>query len=1291
MFFPFSNLDKNTTADNVLYPNGGIYASVVKDNILYVGGSFNSLCKVYPGYAVLDSGLNVYPPEIDVRLAGDRNSQGVTDTTTDQYGNRYLVGSFSSTNGLIQIPFPDGRISPAPINNLGGKQSFLQITPSGLNTGLGASVGGGNNIRNIQQIGSGIFFIHAGNNLSMFTGNGRFNAAQYGFGLYNNGLMKFNMLQNPANNYRWALQADRNWTQNFANSNKTNGAPIDYFVDTGDFYPNKTGIWVGGRFTTAAGVACNRLVCLDYESGKYITGLSLANGPNGNINQIIKSGNRIYIKGLFSTFGGVSRNLMAAITFPDMSLLPFNPNGNNSIREMSTGVSGIYLAGNFTTIGGIGGDYQSICKVDYESGLLITDFKPKFNFGSTVYGGIIEFGDKVIINIDTSSNRTRTYRDNAPANGPLIPNYHNPIGFPIVVDNISGLTTYTGLNYGFGVTNIYQGDQSSDAGFNVCKKIDDKIYIFGKNAGAFIQKVPRNNAFAVDLNTNRITQWNPNLQMINAPTSLYSTSNGGQGVYCMHLDTGDNTLTLGGRFNTVNEPNNPSTIRNSIAIVDTISGGLTTNLNVNLGLNFDVMAIEKSGNTLFLGGNFTSGGIPNRYHHFIGLNINTNAPTHGFNFEINNSLLGMNQNKTSWNGNAKVSCMKRKDNLLYVGGSFNIVSGNNRFGIFCLDIQNNTITDFNLNLDRGEVKAIDIDTSTNTLYIGGGFRSVLGQERNYGAAIDLTTTGLLEWDPELSKEPTSLKVTPSGVVICGSFSNAGERRAGLAFFSITSGTLLKRNINLMTNPFGAVFTTEIYKDVLYANGRIVGASQPQNVALAGGQTPGNQIRYNLVSGHIVTGFVNNRDNAPLCIRGGGNVLSTFLESGKMYMGGSFTSVQNMSPSTNVNSTVTRNRVAWFDLNNQRISGLDYNVNSNVWAIKRKDNFLYIGGQFTSVLGTARNRIARINLNTNTLDGWNPNSNSTVYDFQFSGDKLFVGGDFTTMSGLSRTRVCRFDISSASGGALESYNPSILNGGIRKLLISGNTLYVGGTTTQFGAAANNFYNNAAAFDTNTASHITAFRPFSGYTVVSTYWFVNRGPAGTDGVTSFHMHPSGLFIGGDFISVRSSGDNVSPRGVFLVNPTDGNILRNYGGAGPESIFRERPPFAQGDYHPGNIWSIQSTGDMLIAGGEFGDMTEYRHLNSASPGNYFITLKDKITGVNIGNFDFTIDSDPSSYQNDPNNSTFSSSAGLFLYDASFNADKIFFHGQFSNMKNPDFRCSIASMDYNGKIDKNFKGFGV
>jgi hypothetical protein len=1289
MFLPFSNLDKNTTTENLLYPNGIVYASLVKDNILYLGGSFNSLCEVYPSYATLDNELNVYPAEVDTRTYGTRSNKGVVDTTVDQYGNRYLLGGFSSVNNLSQVPFPDGRISQSPVNFLFGKIGLAQITPSGLNTGLGLSLGGGTSLRNIQSIGSGIFFMHGGNNIAVFTGNGAFNAASYNYGLYNQTVMKFNLLENPANNYKWALRADQLWTQNFSNATKTDGPPIDYFADTGNFYPNKTGIWIAGQFTTAAGVVCNRLVCLDYVSGTYITGLTIANGPNGNIDQILKYGDKIYIMGPFTTFSGVSRNRMAAINLPSMSLSPFNPNVNNTIRQIATGANGMYLVGDFTTINGSGGDYQNICKVDYESGLLITGFRPKFNFGNNPCGSIAEFGDKVIINSTTTNNRSWTYKiDNRPTSGPLIPDYHNPIAFPIVIDNISGLTTYTGLGYGAGTTNVYQGDQSSTAGFNAIKKIDNKIHIFAKQGGAFVQKVPRNNAFAVDLNTNRITEWNPNLQMINAATSAYSLANDTQAVYCMHLDTGDNTITIGGRFNTVNESNNASKIRNSIAIVDAISGGLTTNLNVNLGVNYDVMAIEKSGNTLFLGGNFISGTVPNRYNNFIGLDINTNAPTHGRNFEINNNLFGLNSNKTS---SSKVSCMKRKDNLLYVGGTFDTVSGNNRYGIFCLNIQNNTITDFNLNLDRGDVKAMDIDPSTNTLYIGGGFRSVLGQERNYGAAINLNNTGLLEWDPELSKEPTNLKVTPSGVVICGSFSNAGERRAGLAFFSIESGSLLKRNIHLMGSTYGGVYTTEIHKKTLYANGNIISATIPQSVGSQNFTPHAFQMRYNLESGHIVTGYVNDRDGAPLCIRGGGQVLSTFLESGFMYMGGSFTNVQNMSPSTNTNSTVTRNRVAWFDLNNQRISGLDYNVNSDVRAIKRKDNFLYIGGAFTSVLGVARNRIARIDLNTNTLDAWNPNSNNTVYDFQFSGNKLFVGGDFTTMSGLSRNRVCRFDISSASGGVLESYNPLILNGGIRKLLVSGDSLYAGGTFGQVGAAANNIYAYAAAFNANNANHITTFRPFSGYTVPTTYWFANRAAGGTDGVTSFHMHPSGLFIGGDFISVGGSGDDVSPRGVFLVNPTSGNILRNYGGFGQQSIFKERMPFGAGDSHPGNIWDIKSTGDMLIVGGEFADVPEYRYSNSASPQNSFITLKDKITGINIGNFDFTIDSELTASLGDGLNNTNSNSANLFVYDASFNEDKIFFHGLFGDMKDPNFRCSIAAMNYSGKIDKNFQGFGV
>jgi hypothetical protein len=1284
MFFPFSNLDKDTNEKNFLYPNGPVLASAISGNVLYFGGNFNSLCQVYSPFAEIDSDLNVYPANVDAKIYGDSIGHTKVGYEVDPYGNKYFCGNFRNVNNISQVCRPDGSTSTSPANMLGGRESFIQITPSGINTGLGMAMGGGNAIIGLKWVGSGLLFRHAGNNIQVFNSNNVINGANYGFGLYNPSIVKMNLEVNPANNYRWSLIPDRTWFQNFSNSTRTNSNCNDYFVDTGNFYPNRTGVWVCGNFTTAAGGSWNRIVCLDYVSGTAITGFTSAAGPNGEIYSMIRSGNKIYFNGTFTTVGGVTRNRIAAVTFPDMTLLPFNPNLNGIVRSMNTGVSGLYIGGDFTTVAGTGGNYQFLCRVDYENGVIMTGFRPNSILPLGLCGYVNEFGNKVIVDLRGDQSKLWTYRvNNSTSNPTLIANDHNPVNPPYIIDNVSGLTIHTGLSQGCGGNSYYHG--SNGLLFDSYQKRGNNMLIFGRSHGGFIEKIKRNNAFAVDLNTNRILDWNPNIQMVSAPTSNYSSNNLAQGIWSMHLDTGDNTLAIGGRFNSVNSPTLTTGIRNSVAIVDLRTGGLTTNFNVDLGVNTDILCLEKSGNVLFMGGNFVSGSVPNRIRSFAGIDINTNQVRYGTNFEIVQNF-GFNSNKTGPSSNSVISCMRRQNDRLYVGGTFGTVSGLSRNGLFCLDLQNNSITNFNLNLDR-EVKAMDIDTSTNTLYIGGAFRRVLGQERNFGAAINLNNTGLLAWDPKLPREPTNIRVTPSGVLVCGSFAHAGERRGGIATFSIQSGTLLDTPVlSLMLNQVGAGRTIEIYNNNAYINGTF------NSLGISVGNqnfTPyANQLAYNLDSGNLVTGNINN--GAPRCTRNGG-ILSSFLESGFMYIGGQFTLVQNMSPATSNESTVTRNRVAWFDLNNQRISGIDYNVNNSVFAIKRRDNFLYIGGTFTSVLGTARNRIARINLNDNTLDSWNPNMNADVWDLQFSGNKMFACGDFTTVSGLSRNRICRFDVSAASGGALESYNPSILNGVLRKMAITGNTIYTAGTTSQFGAAPVSAYVGVAAFDTNTAAHLTTFRPFSGYTVNTSYWYNTRNVLGTDGITALHLHPSGLFVGGDLVSVGGSGDSNSPRGVFLVGLTSGNIIRNYGGAGPGSVFRERPPFGFGDQFPGQIWDIKTYGDELITVGEFGDMLEYRHMNSPSPQNSFITLKDKITGNNLTNYDFVIDNQTNAFQLNQELGTASSSANMFVYDASFNNDRIYFHGLFSNLRHPDFRCSTAAMDYSGNLDKNFKGFGV
>ena len=196
--------------------------------------------------------------------------------------------------------------------------------------------------------------------------------------------------------------------------------------------------------------------------------------------------------------------------------------------------------------------------------------------------------------------------------------------------------------------------------------------------------------------------------------------------------------------------------------------------------------------------------------------------------------------------------------------------------------------------------------------------------------------------------------------------------------------------------------------------------------------------------------------------------------------------------------------------------------------------------------------------------------------------------------------------------------------------------------------------------------------------------------SEGVSALHLHPSGLFIGGDILSVNGSGDN-SPRGILLVGLTSGNIIQNYGGAGPDSVFKERPGVGFGDQHPGQIWDIKTYGDKLVAVGEFTYALEYRYMNSSSPQNSYITLKDKISGNKLANYDFVIDNKPQSLLNNSNNSTSPASQNFFVYDAAFDNSKIYFHGVFSNLRYPDFRCSIAAMNYNGKLDTNFKGFGV
>ena len=151
----------------------------------------------------------------------------------------------------------------------------------------------------------------------------------------------------------------------------------------------------------------------------------------------------------------------------------------------------------------------------------------------------------------------------------------------------------------------------------------------------------------------------------------------------------------------------------------------------------------------------------------------------------------------------------------------------------------------------------------------------------------------------------------------------------------------------------------------------------------------------------------------------GQILSTTQVGNTMVVSGSFTSVSPANSST----TMTRNRVFAFDASTGAISsGFAPVVNGNVETVLPGPvaNTVYIGGNFTSVNGTAVNRLALLSLtNGARVTGFNVGTgfNAPVEDLEISGGRLFVGGFFNKAQGQTRTGLATLN---PTTGALDGY-------------------------------------------------------------------------------------------------------------------------------------------------------------------------------------------------------------------------------------------------------------------------------
>ncbi len=444
--------------------------------------------------------------------------------------------------------------------------------------------------------------------------------------------------------------------------------------------------------------------------------------------------------------------------------------------------------------------------------------------------------------------------------------------------------------------------------------------------------------------------------------------------------------------------------------------------------NGPVHAVALSGNTLYIGGEFTMVGPATGC--FVATDATTGAVIPGFP-KVNGTIYDMaSDGAGGW----------------FIGGIFSRVGSVPRLNLAHV-LADNSVAAWNPGAD-GNVNTVEV--SGSTVYVGGYFSNTGGQPRNRIAAIDAVTGLATAWDPSVDTGPATsvgdIVVGGSTVYIGGFFTSVGgQSRTNIAALDANLNT----NNATAWNPGagGPVDALAISGTTLYAGGTFTSiGGQPRNRIAALNTT---------VNTNNATAWNPNSDSF---------VNSLAVSGTTVYVGGIFGNIGGQ-PRANIaalDATVnTNNATAW-----------NPGANSTVERVFVNGGTVYAGGQFTTIGGQPRNRFAALDATTGNATAWNPNGGAAALAFGVSGGTVYVGGAFGTVGGVTRNRIAAIDIVT---GQATAWDPNA-NDLVRALVVSGSTVYAGGRFSQIGGQ---FRSRIAALDANlNTANATAWNPVAG---------------------------------------------------------------------------------------------------------------------------------------------------------------------------------------------------------------------
>ncbi|MCW2527766.1 MAG: hypothetical protein JWM76_2626 [Pseudonocardiales bacterium] len=200
-------------------------------------------------------------------------------------------------------------------------------------------------------------------------------------------------------------------------------------------------------------------------------------------------------------------------------------------------------------------------------------------------------------------------------------------------------------------------------------------------------------------------------------------------------------------------------------------------------------------------------------------------------------------------------------------------------------------------------------------------------------------------------------------------------------------------------------------------------------------------RKNLLAFNINTGVLINSFNEPLSAQA--KVVAKSPDGSRLYVGGDFTTV---------NGTAHSHIVAINTSTGAIDASFNASTSGQVSSIVATNSTVYVGGSFANSRGTVRSNAAAFSAATGALLAWNPNADSTVDAMTLSpdGTRLILGGHFLMLGGKTRGGLGPVDL--VNGAAVTPWTqPPMFNYGdnssFTSLTSDGTNVY--GTGYNFG--------------------------------------------------------------------------------------------------------------------------------------------------------------------------------------------------------------------------------------------------